>query len=78
LSREICTFYLLGQKPEPDSYAGGGGRTAAVVTSFITTCKRLGIDPLGYLRDIFERISTHPQSRLAELLPDQWRAASTS
>jgi hypothetical protein len=27
------------------------------------------------LRDIFDRISTHPASRLAELLPDQWRAA---
>jgi len=25
-----------------------------------TTCKRLGIDPFAYLRDIFERISTHP------------------
>ena len=50
-----------------------GGRTAAVLTSFITTCKRLDIDPFGYLRDIFERISTHPASRLAELLPDQWR-----
>ncbi|MGA2606090.1 MAG: transposase [Terriglobia bacterium] len=59
-----------------------GGRTAAVLTSFITTCKRLDIDPFAYLRDIFERLSTHPQSRLAELLPDQWRAvrqaASTS
>jgi transposase len=52
-----------------------GGRTAAVLTSFIATCKRLGIDPFAYLRDIFERISTHPQTRLAELLPDQWRAA---
>jgi len=50
--------------------ATNGGRTAAVLTSFITTCKRLGIDPFAYLRDIFERISTHPGSRLEELLPD--------
>jgi transposase len=50
-----------------------GGRTAAVLTSFTTTCKRLNIDPFAYLRDILERISTHPQGRLAELLPDQWR-----
>ncbi len=55
-----------------------GGRTAAVLTSFITTCKRFGIDPFAYLRDIFERISSHPQSRLAELLPDQWREAERS
>ncbi|MHB8413746.1 MAG: IS66 family transposase [Candidatus Acidiferrales bacterium] len=52
-----------------------GGRTAAVLTSFITTCKRLGIDPFAYLRDIFERISTHPGSQLEELLPNQWLSA---
>ena len=52
-----------------------GGRTAAVLTSLIATCKRLSIDPFAYLGDIFERISSHPQSRLAELLPDQWKAA---
>jgi transposase len=51
-----------------------GGRTAAVLTSFITTCKRLHIDPWAYLRDIFDRISTHPASGLAELLPDRWLA----
>lgn len=52
-----------------------GGRTAAILTSLITTCKRLDIDPFAYLRDIFERISAHPAKRLSELLPDQWKAA---
>ena len=52
-----------------------GGRTAAVLTTFITTCKRLGIDPFAYLRDIFERISTHPGSQLVELFPDKWLSA---
>jgi hypothetical protein len=52
-----------------------GGRTAAVLTSFITTCKRHDIDPFAYLRDIFERISTYPENRLVQLLPDQWKAA---
>jgi len=51
-----------------------GGKTAAVLTSLIASSKRLGIDPFAYLRDLFERISAHPQSRLAELLPDQWKA----
>ncbi len=59
-----------------------GGRTAAVLTSFVATCKRLGIEPFAYQLDIFERISTHPQSRLAEFLPGKWmaarRAANTS
>ena len=54
-----------------------GGHTAAVLTSFIATCKRLRMDPFAYLRDVFERISAHPANRLAELLPDQWKAAHT-
>jgi hypothetical protein len=52
-----------------------GGRTAAVLSSLIATAKRLGLDPFAYLRDIFERLNSHPHNRLAELLPDQWKAA---
>jgi transposase len=52
-----------------------GGRTAAILNSFTYTCKDLGIDPFGYLRDVFERISAHPMHRLDELLPDRWLAA---
>ena len=58
-----------------------GGATAAVLSSFVATCKRLGIDPFLYLRDIFERISSHPNHQLSQLLPDHWktaRAANTS
>jgi transposase len=55
-----------------------GGHTAAVLTSLIASCKRLYIDPFAYLRDIFQRISAHPVSRLTELLPDQWKAAQTA
>ena len=50
-----------------------GGKTAAILMSLCATCQRLGIDPLAYLGDVLERISTHPASRIAELLPDQWR-----
>jgi transposase len=52
-----------------------GGRTAAVLSSLIATCKRLGVNPFAYLRDVFARISSHPHNRLAELLPDRWQAA---
>jgi len=52
-----------------------GGRTVAALTSRIATSKRLGLDPFASLRDVFERISSHPMNRLAELLPDQWAAA---
>jgi transposase len=52
-----------------------GGQTAAVLSSFVATCKRLHLDPFVYLRDVIGRISAHSANRLAELLPDQWKAA---
>lgn len=55
-----------------------GGKTAAILTSFIATCKRLRIDPFAYLCDVFERISSHPENQLGELLPGRWMAARTA
>jgi hypothetical protein len=55
-----------------------GGHTAAVLTSLIATCKRHRIDPFAYLRDVFQRISAHPITQLADLLPDKWLAARTT
>jgi hypothetical protein len=52
-----------------------GGQTAAVLTSFIASCKRQYIDPFLYLRDVIARISAHPDNRIEELLPDAWQAA---
>ena len=48
---------------------------AAVLNSLIATCRGLGADPFAYLRDVFERISAHPNDRLDELLPDKWTGA---
>ena len=46
-----------------------GGHTAAVLFSFLATCQRHKAEPFTYLRDVLTRISSHPMSRLAELLP---------
>lgn len=51
-----------------------GGRTAAILYSLVGSCKRLGGDPFAYLRDVLERLPSHPADRLAELLPDGWYA----
>jgi len=55
-----------------------GGRTAAVLMSLCTTCKDLGVEPFAYLRDVLDRVSTHPQSRIEELLPDRWKPAEST
>jgi transposase len=50
-----------------------GGHRAAIIYSLVARCKLCGIDPFAYFRDVLERISTHPASRIAELLPRNWK-----
>ena len=52
-----------------------GGATAAVLYTFTQTCQHLSIEPWRYLRDVLERLPTHPTERLDELLPDRWADA---
>jgi transposase len=52
----------------------GGGLRAEVFYSLIVTCNRLGANPFEYLRDVIARVSTHPASRVQELLPRFWLA----
>jgi transposase len=64
----------LGRKNWLFAGSDKGGQTAAVLMSLCTTCKELEINPEAYLRDVLDRISTHPARRLEELLPDRWKA----
>jgi transposase len=52
-----------------------GGRTAAVLFSFTSTCHRLGVEPWAYLQDVLTRLPTVSADRLGDLLPDRWQAA---
>ena len=52
----------------------GGGLRAEVLYSLLGTCHRLGVNPFEYLRDVIDRVSTHPHSRIAELLPRAWKS----
>jgi transposase len=54
-----------------------GGRTAAVLRSFIASCKRSGVEPFAWFRDVLSRIAAHPITRLSELLPHSWKPASS-
>ena len=50
-----------------------GGRTAAVLRSFIASCKRCGVEPFSWFRDVLARIPEHSITRLSELLPHNWK-----
>lgn len=55
-----------------------GGQRAAAAMSLIQSAKLNGHDPYAYLKDVLERLPTHPASRIEELLPHRWTATAAS
>jgi transposase len=55
-----------------------GGRTAAILRTFIASCKRNGVEPFAWFRDVLSRIANHPVNRLTELLPHNWNPLKAS
>jgi transposase len=37
-----------------------------------------GHEPYAYLRDVLERLPTHPASRIHELLPHRWQLGTAT
>lgn len=52
-----------------------GGKTAAVLMSFTSSCARLGVEPWGYVQEVLSRLPGRAAGQLEELLPDRWQAA---
>jgi transposase len=50
-----------------------GGRTAAILASLTSTCRRHDIDPQLYLTQLFTNLSQVRKSELPNWLPDQWK-----
>ena len=63
----------VGRKNWLFAGSDNGGRTAATLITLISSAKRHEHDPFAYLRDVFTRISEHPEKRLDEFLPDVWK-----
>jgi transposase len=50
-----------------------GGRTAAILASLTSTCRRHDIDPQLYLTQLLVNLPGLPSSQLSAWLPDQWK-----
>jgi hypothetical protein len=50
-----------------------GGRTAAILASLTSTCRRHDLDPHMYLTQLLVNLPTTPISQLSTWLPDQWK-----
>lgn len=57
------------------TFAGSdrGGQRAAAIYTLIETCKLNDVDPRAWLADVLARLPDHPASRVAELLPWNWK-----
>lgn len=44
-----------------------------MLRSFIASCKRCGVEPFAWFRDVLSRIPAHSITRLGELLPQNWK-----
>ena len=63
----------LGRKNWLFTGSEPAGQRAAAIMSLIATAKNSGHDPHAYLRDVLTRLPTHPDRRIAELLPHRWK-----
>jgi transposase len=50
-----------------------GGRTAAILASLTSSCRRHDIDPQLYLTQLLVNLPSWPFSKLSDWLPDQWK-----
>ena len=56
-------------------FVGGqkGGEMLSTFYSVIETCRENDVNPVTYLTDVLARIPTHPNKRIEELLPHNWK-----
>jgi len=55
-----------------------GGRTAAILSSLTSTCKRHAVDPQRYLTHLLTNLPAAPVSQIERWLPDRWKLLNPS
>lgn len=67
------------ERRRPWLFAGSGlaGQRAAMVMSLPQSAKLHGHDPWIYLKDVLQRLPTHLNSRIEELLPHCWQPSAS-
>jgi hypothetical protein len=51
------------------------GNRSAIVYTLVECCRRRGIDPLAYLKDVLTRLPAATNWTIGELTPGAWAAA---
>jgi hypothetical protein len=66
---------VLGRKNWLFAGSEAAAHRTAILCSLVQTCKHLQINPFIYLRDVIERVSTHPARLVLELTPTRVEGA---
>ena len=72
LEREIRPI-TLGRKNWLFCWTDLGAEHLAIIQSLLATLKLHKINPVVYLTDVLQRVSTHPASQVADLTPRMWK-----
>ena len=64
---------VLGRKNWLFAGSEAAAHRTTILYSLVQTCKHLQVNPFVYLRDVIERVSTHPARLVLELTPRQWK-----
>jgi len=62
----------IGRKNYLFAGSHDGARRAAMLYSFLGTCKINNVNPFEWLKDILRRIPSHSVNKLEQLLPNNW------
>jgi len=73
LSERNLRLVALGRKNFLFVGHDAAGENLAILQTLVSSCIANGINPQDYLADVIMRVQHHPQSRIDELLPDQWK-----
>ena len=65
----------LGKKNWLFFGAANAGERGAVIYSIIESCRRHGVEPYSYLRDVLTRLPSMTNRQIKDIVPKAWAAA---
>jgi len=73
ISERALRIIALGRKNFLFAGNDPAAENLAINQTLVATCEANGVNPQDYLADVLVRTHDHPQSRIDELLPQNWR-----
>lgn len=73
VSEREMKYVAMGRKAWLFLGSDSGGKNHAIILSLISTCRRHGVEPWSYLKDVIERMTDGSEYNLEDLLPNRWK-----